>query len=376
MTTLGGRNLDGIRFDRSESKLDPDDSYRSSLTMNSLAGHSANSVMPMQASIVPEMGWQICSPSNAGVSLAPASISSLIASAILKHPSIASSVILFHSGAIDLVESRYSLAKGPISHASSSSLQTSHNVHRLISPEKQVDIGTVGKGRSDVGIKTKAIAHRPAISQLQSSRAMGQRQRVVVQLALCFLTFGALLQAGVLAGDNPCAAGPPVDTNPAECCPTPMLVDGTIMMDCYKKYGEQTKKQLQMDGIPRGCCIAECAMNATNMYADGMLKRDDLSKMFMDAVKDKPEWMSLVRDATNACFELAEKKMDEIEAGAKLEPSFEGEKICHPISGTILRCMGMMMFAQCPASVFNVNENCNKLREPAARPFARSTPEM
>nr|4IJ7_A Chain A, Odorant binding protein-8 [Anopheles gambiae]4IJ7_B Chain B, Odorant binding protein-8 [Anopheles gambiae]4KYN_A Chain A, Odorant binding protein-8 [Anopheles gambiae]4KYN_B Chain B, Odorant binding protein-8 [Anopheles gambiae]4KYN_C Chain C, Odorant binding protein-8 [Anopheles gambiae]4KYN_D Chain D, Odorant binding protein-8 [Anopheles gambiae] len=164
-------------------------------------------------------------------------------------------------------------------------------------------------------------------------------------------------------GDNPCAAGPPVDTNPAECCPKPMLVDGTIMMDCYKKYGEQTKKQLQMDGIPRGCCIAECAMNATNMYADGMLKRDDLSKMFMDAVKDKPEWMSLVRDATNACFELAEKKMDEIEAGAKLEPSFEGEKICHPISGTILRCMGMMMFAQCPASVFNVNENCNKLRE-------------
>ncbi|XP_041768820.1 uncharacterized protein LOC121591848 [Anopheles merus] len=192
---------------------------------------------------------------------------------------------------------------------------------------------------------------------------MGQRQRVVVQLALCFLTCGALLQAGVLAGDNPCAAGPPVDTNPAECCPTPMLVDGTIMMDCYKKYGEQTKKQLQMDGIPRGCCIAECAMNATNMYAEGMLKRDDLSKMFMDAVKGKPEWMSLVRDATNACFELAEKKMDEIEAGAKLEPSFEGEKICHPISGTILRCMGMMMFAQCPASVFNVNENCNKLRE-------------
>lgn len=45
---------------------------------------------------------------------------------------------------------------------------------------------------------------------------MGQRQRVVVQLALCFLTFGALLQAGVLAGDNPCAAGPPVDT--VSCC--------------------------------------------------------------------------------------------------------------------------------------------------------------
>ncbi|XP_058126545.1 uncharacterized protein LOC131267639 isoform X1 [Anopheles coustani] len=202
----------------------------------------------------------------------------------------------------------------------------------------------------------------------------------VVRFLIYLIAFGVLVVA-----ENPCASGPPVDTNPAECCPTPMLIDGSIMMDCYQKYGEQTKKQLKLDGVPRGCvrkcsklsnwhiltflhlcshqCIAECAMNATNMYADGMLKRDDVSKMFMDAMKDKPEWMALVRDATNACFELAESKKEEIEAGAKLEPSFEGEKICHPISGVVLRCMGMMMFAQCPSTVFNGSENCKKLQE-------------
>ncbi|ETN65788.1 Odorant-binding protein 58c [Anopheles darlingi] len=184
----------------------------------------------------------------------------------------------------------------------------------------------------------------------------------VVKYLVSALAFAALLSHVCLA-ENPCAGGPPVDTNPAECCPTPMIVDGSIMMDCYKMYGEQTKKQLQMEGIPRGCCIAECAMNATSMYVDGMLKRDDLAKMFMDAVKGKPEWMAVVRDATNACFDLADQKKDEIEAGAKLEPSFEGEKICNPISGTVLRCMGMMMFGQCPASVFVQSENCSKLRE-------------
>ncbi|KAL9702006.1 hypothetical protein quinque_005447 [Culex quinquefasciatus] len=73
-----------------------------------------------------------------------------------------------------------------------------------------------------------------------------------------------------------------------------------------------------MDG-----CIAECGLNATGLYANGMINRDDMTKMFMDAVKDMPQWQMVIRDSLDECFKMAESKMDEIEAGAKLEPSFE-----------------------------------------------------
>lgn len=88
-----------------------------------------------------------------------------------------------------------------------------------------------------------------------------------------------------------------------------------------------------------------------------------MTKMFMDAVKDMPQWQMVIRDSLDECFKMAESKMDEIEAGAKLEPSFEGEKICHPISGTIMRCMGMMMFAKCPAGDYTDGKECDQLKE-------------
>lgn len=110
-------------------------------------------------------------------------------------------------------------------------------------------------------------------------------------------------------------------------------------------------------------CIAECGLNATGLYANGMINRDDMTKMFMDAVKDMPQWQMVIRDSMDECFKMAESKMDEIEAGAKLEPSFEGEKICHPISGTIMRCMGMMMFAKCPAGDYTDGKECDQLKE-------------
>lgn len=36
--------------------------------------------------------------------------------------------------------------------------------------------------------------------------------------------------------------------------------------------------------------------------------------------------------------------MDEIEAGKNVSPSFDGEKICNPINGIILKCVNMVMF--------------------------------
>uniref|UniRef100_A0A182RTY5 OBP47-like domain-containing protein n=2 Tax=Anopheles funestus TaxID=62324 RepID=A0A182RTY5_ANOFN len=163
--------------------------------------------------------------------------------------------------------------------------------------------------------------------------------------------------------DNPCLKGPPVPKNAAECCVTPFLVEPSTFMACHSKWIGQTKRQMALEGTPRGCCVAECVMNSTNLYSGGKIDRDALTKLYLGSTKTMaPEWKQITLDAIDGCFKMADKMKDEIEAGAKLTPAFEGEQICHPISGTLLACMGMTLFAECPAKLFTVNDDCNKLK--------------
>uniref|UniRef100_A0AAG5DBP5 OBP47-like domain-containing protein n=1 Tax=Anopheles atroparvus TaxID=41427 RepID=A0AAG5DBP5_ANOAO len=174
-----------------------------------------------------------------------------------------------------------------------------------------------------------------------------------------------------IVADNPCLKGPPIPKNAAECCVTPSLVEPSAFMACHSKWIGQTKRQMAMEGTPRGCCVAECVMNSTKLYANGKIDRAALTKLYLDSAKPMaPEWKQITLDAIDGCFQLVDAQREEIEAGAKLTPAFEGEQICHPISGTILACMGMTLFADCPAKLFTVSADCSKLKDYHSRcPF-------
>ncbi|XP_055630201.1 general odorant-binding protein 68-like [Toxorhynchites rutilus septentrionalis] len=162
---------------------------------------------------------------------------------------------------------------------------------------------------------------------------------------------------------NLCLDGPPVKTSPSECCETPALIDPPIMMDCFQKWGEQTKRQSRMEGIPRGCCVAECAMNATKLLTGGKINRKEMKKIFLASANSTPQWKPIVKKTLEECLKQADGNKEEIEAGAKLLPSYEGEKICHPISGNILRCMRMKLFTKCPAGIFRGGSDCDQLKQ-------------
>ncbi|KFB40311.1 AGAP007287-PA-like protein [Anopheles sinensis] len=179
---------------------------------------------------------------------------------------------------------------------------------------------------------------------------------------IVLVVFGIVLSSAF--ADNPCLKGPPVPKNAAECCVTPSLVEPSAFMACHSKWISQTKRQMAIEGIPRGCCVAECVMNSTKLYSNGKIDREALTKLYLDSAKPMPpEWKQIALDSIDACFKMADSMKDEIDAGAVLKPAFEGEQICHPISGTILACMGMTLFAKCPARLFTVNADCNKLKK-------------
>lgn len=54
-------------------------------------------------------------------------------------------------------------------------------------------------------------------------------------------------------------------------------------------------------------------------------------------------------------FYLADSKVAEYQAAFELKPAFEGEKICHPISGQTLGCISNEMFINCPTSVWKAS---------------------
>uniref|UniRef100_A0A182QPQ2 OBP47-like domain-containing protein n=1 Tax=Anopheles farauti TaxID=69004 RepID=A0A182QPQ2_9DIPT len=182
-------------------------------------------------------------------------------------------------------------------------------------------------------------------------------RNILLLVAVSCASFRALFAA------NPCLNGPPVPKNAVECCATPSLVEPSAFMACHSKWISQTKRQMTIEGVPRGCCVAECVMNSTNLYADGKIDRAALTQLYLGSVASMaPEWKQITLDAIDGCFKMADAAKDEIEAGAKLTPAFDGEQICHPISGTILACMGMTLFGACPAELFTVNDDCTKLK--------------
>uniref|UniRef100_A0A8D8FX40 (northern house mosquito) hypothetical protein n=1 Tax=Culex pipiens TaxID=7175 RepID=A0A8D8FX40_CULPI len=96
-----------------------------------------------------------------------------------------------------------------------------------------------------------------------------------------------ILSVTICLTTNPCSEGPQVEMNPLECCALPDLVEPSIMMNCFSKWGEQTKRQSKMDGIPRGCCVAECATNATKLVKNGKINRKETQKNIFGLIKEQ-----------------------------------------------------------------------------------------
>ncbi|KXJ79325.1 hypothetical protein RP20_CCG001353 [Aedes albopictus] len=73
-----------------------------------------------------------------------------------------------------------------------------------------------------------------------------------IVIAATFLT-GLLLRISVTAEDSACKNGSPVNKSLWDCCSMPNLINQDIRADCHQKYGEQTMKQMKLEGTPRGC---------------------------------------------------------------------------------------------------------------------------
>lgn len=178
-------------------------------------------------------------------------------------------------------------------------------------------------------------------------------------------------------------------------------------------YSRNTQRQLEsmMDDnstAPKGNCVTECIANQTKIYrGNGFIDRANLARLFYNAVSGDREWGGIVSSSIDICmnesksaarrrvcasffsffslvfsvfaidffafFFLAPQqndnkkvrlKADELRQSATMEASFNGEVLCHPISGYVFGCMHTELFKRCP-NLTESNE-CSALQQYSA----------
>lgn len=97
-----------------------------------------------------------------------------------------------------------------------------------------------------------------------------------------------------------------------------------------------------------------------NPTGDGNLDREGLKKAIQENMGG--DWKDIVGKAVDECFAYTDTKQEEFKIAFALQPAFEGEKICHPVSGTVLPCIKARTFAACPAGMWSSNGECDAIK--------------
>lgn len=160
-------------------------------------------------------------------------------------------------------------------------------------------------------------------------------------------------------------------------------------------YSQNTQRQLETmhpnSTMPKGNCVSECIANQTKVYhGNGLIDRTNLARLFLNAVSGNKEWGAIVSSSIDICtkeskFQIGSRvkserhcvilsilfkvwlKINEMKESALMKPSFEGEVICHPISGYVFGCMNTELFKRCPnmtqsdscSALQSYSENCH-----------------
>ena len=76
----------------------------------------------------------------------------------------------------------------------------------------------------------------------------------------------------------------------------PTLIDEAIVSKCK---ADNPKTKGQHSGYPEGFCMAECLLNTTGIYANGVINKAVAQKVLS---QNNPAWSQVITKAIDKCF--------------------------------------------------------------------------
>ncbi|EDS32239.1 odorant-binding protein [Culex quinquefasciatus] len=141
--------------------------------------------------------------------------------------------------------------------------------------------------------------------------------------------------------------------DPFYCCPTPKLLNPTIVKQCLELFPapKDDKDQVKPD------CMSECVMNRTGIFNRKKGVNDEKAMdTFVEKLEDKV-WVGVVENAVTDCLEQSETRRASFEADTKqLQKRFKNDRICSPAAGFIMECVHVSVYKNCPDKKFAKNE--------------------
>lgn len=91
-----------------------------------------------------------------------------------------------------------------------------------------------------------------------------------------------------------------------------------------------------------------------NPTTDGNLDRAGFKTYLQKSLKepDSSMWLDVLNAAIDKCFQVADTQATSWNEAFALPPGFEGDKVCHPISGETLGCVFNEIYLNCPVAIY------------------------
>ncbi|XP_023179442.1 uncharacterized protein LOC111605238 [Drosophila hydei] len=170
----------------------------------------------------------------------------------------------------------------------------------------------------------------------------------------------------VARADVDCSKRPKF-VNPMSCCPLPDFATPEVKQKCQEYIvpptesgDEQRRSHRHHNFLPP--CYISCIFNETDIYKDNEVDVDALNTYLNDIFKDNAELQSIASEAATKCSSKMNEFKDKM--GNRPRPSPPpGALKCPHKPGFLVGCIFRKIMHNCPASIWNDNQECNDARE-------------
>ncbi|XP_059613467.1 general odorant-binding protein 66-like [Phlebotomus argentipes] len=183
---------------------------------------------------------------------------------------------------------------------------------------------------------------------------------------------------GTFADIVDCEGPPSMLASPENCCQLPQFFPDDVLKMCsdnYSKVEYQPPRKAPRAPplpapllksitaiIPRGCCVFECAFNATGINPSGGLDMTDIPNYFTGIAQSNAAWQDTMIDALEFCVRDTHSKLPGFMAIGNMPPNISGQKYCNPMAGYLVGCLHSFLFQHCPESLWQQSAECRELR--------------
>ncbi|CRL06748.1 CLUMA_CG019521, isoform A [Clunio marinus] len=171
-----------------------------------------------------------------------------------------------------------------------------------------------------------------------------------------FFVIFSLIAVALAELPEECWQGQPDGKSPHECCQLKEAIPMALFEKCKSLFPPPPP-----GSHPKGCCMSECVLSETKIFAEGKMNKDEALKFLSKHFEGDAETIKVVHEAVEHCDKEYQTKKAGFDEMAK-QPAAPGEKVCNMASGFLIGCVNAQIFLNCPKDKVAADASCGPIK--------------